>query len=286
MSYVTTRKHNCSASTWGAHTLRFIPTPWIRTSAGPSPATLYAVPSNTPFIDARLVIVSCFIGPKLLQILIAVANPMMRPPANRCTQRNHKLIGAGGIDDRELDGEVMRAHAFITLVHERNSDRTVRTTTQIRKTQIALRTHRFAELVAKAQRVNQRRRMFDLTRCPDNRRFPITFYRLARSGNSQDLGRQDLAQLRRKSVNLGTQVFDETTPRPWIAQHGCRRKQLQRPLGRFPAFDEGVLHIGHQLANLEFHGGFSVGKNAVASCDGVVGILWYSILLDARIFDD
>src|SRR5471030_2673566 len=139
-----------------------MPTPWIRTSAGPSPATLYAVPSNTPFIGAWLVTVSCFTGPKLLQILIAVANTMMRPTANRCTQRNHELIGAGGIDDRELDGEVMRAHAFIALVHEWNSDRTVRTTTQIRKTQIALRTHRFAELVAEAQRMNQRRRMFDL----------------------------------------------------------------------------------------------------------------------------
>src|SRR5690349_13565365 len=114
MSKVTTSKSFCRRSTCGCHTVFCIPRPCSRMMVLPLLAPLRrtcvvprscAAPTTCGTAPA-----SGIERTQFLKVLIAIADAMVRPPADRGAERNHDFIRGRGIGDRELHGEIVRAH--------------------------------------------------------------------------------------------------------------------------------------------------------------------------------
>src|SRR5688500_3077850 len=81
-------------------------TPWIKTSGSPSPCEINAAPPR--------VLDRCGIGDvmaEFFEVLIAVADTVMRTAADQRAERDDDLVGRRCVRDRGLDGEVVRAPA-------------------------------------------------------------------------------------------------------------------------------------------------------------------------------
>src|SRR5262245_36110342 len=95
---------------------------------------------------------------ELTQVLISVADAMMRAPA----ERHQDFVMRRGIGDGEMDGEIMRAHALIRLVHQGNHHRRIGGPTDIGEGEVTLGADRLAVMIAETQSVDERRSMLDL----------------------------------------------------------------------------------------------------------------------------
>src|SRR5262249_60691499 len=96
-----------------------------------------------------------------------------RAPADRGAEGDDDLVRRRSVRDRELDRQVMRALALVELVHERHHDRRVRSAAGIGEAEIALGADGFAEAIAEAERVDQRRGVLDLAGYADDRGLAI-----------------------------------------------------------------------------------------------------------------
>ena len=128
---------------------------------------------------------------------------MMRPAADGRAKRHDNLIGGRRIGDRRLDRQIMRATAFVVLVHERNHDRRVGRSARIAEGQIGLGADGVAIVITEPERVDQGGSMFDLAVQPDDRRLAIGLDCLARSDRIDDHFGQQFAEDGSNGVNLG-----------------------------------------------------------------------------------
>lgn len=80
--------------------------PCFKHSAGEAEAA-----ERPTFSGARPV--SGSVAAKVFDVLITVTNAVMRTAADGRAQRHDDLVRRRCIKDRELDGEVVRAHAFV-----------------------------------------------------------------------------------------------------------------------------------------------------------------------------
>src|SRR5437899_9788640 len=126
----------------------------MKSTGAPVPARMKLVPSG---VVARVhpgATVSAMQVPELLEVLIAVADAMMRAAADGSAKRHDQLVRRWRVADLEMYGQIVRAAAFVILVHQRDHDRRVRPAAQIGEGKIGLGADGTAIMVAEMQRMD------------------------------------------------------------------------------------------------------------------------------------
>src|SRR5437764_8327746 len=125
----------------------------MKSTGAPDPARMKLVPSSPTARAHPGVAVSAMQVPKFLEVLVAVANAVMRATADRRAERDHQLVWCRRIADLEMHRQIMRAPSLVILVHQRDHDRRVRPTAQVGEGKIGLGADGAAIMIAEMQRV-------------------------------------------------------------------------------------------------------------------------------------
>ena len=138
-----------------------------------------------------------------LDVLIAVADAVMRAAAVGGAQNHDQFVMAGRVGDRKLHGQVMRTASGVVLVHQGHLDLRAGGAADIGEAKIGLGPHRLAVKVAKAQGVDQGRAMLHLAIGAADGGFAIGLDRIATAGEGDQGVGQDLAQNGRDAGDFG-----------------------------------------------------------------------------------
>lgn len=169
------------------------------------------------------------------------------------TEDYDDFFGTGRIFDVHLQRDVVRAQAFIILVHHRNLDGRAWATALIGKAQVALGLDGFTVMIAKAQGMDHRRSVFDFAFRPDHCSLAIGLDVLRAANRIGEALDHQLAQCGAVGANLRFQVFDETTAQPRVLDHGRQPDHGDRLVGGLAALDKGFFGVRDDLANFKTH---------------------------------
>ena len=155
---------------------------------------------------------------------------------------------AGRIRDGKLHRQVMRPAATVMLVHQRYLNLAVGRATAVGEPKIGLGPNRLAVEIAKAQRVDQCRAMFQFAIRARQCRFAIGLNRITRPGQGNQTICQQFAQNWCHAGNVRHQIFDIPTAMPWIFNNGGHPNQSQHWRGWPCPIAMNFLIICHDFA--------------------------------------
>jgi len=187
------------------------------------------------------------------EVLVTIADAVMRSPADGSAERDHQFVRGRGIGNGEMDGEVMGAAALIQFVHQGDHDWGVRPAAHIGEGQIGFGAHGAAKMVAEVQGVDQRRGMLDLARSAAQRSLAIALHR------SPEPARRTISSVnsapRTGAMAMISGLRSSTKPRPaqGLAITAAAPNRYCGVGGIFAAFNEDFFVVTDDLAQLQ-HG--------------------------------
>src|SRR3569832_128837 len=96
--------------------------PWFSRTGAPKPARMKPVPSGALL---RIIAASAMQISQLLQVLVAVADAVVRTATDRCAKRHHQLVRGRCVADLEMHCEIMGAATYVDHIQQQEQDRRV-----------------------------------------------------------------------------------------------------------------------------------------------------------------
>ena len=189
---------------------------------------------------------------QILEVLIPVANAVVRPTRQRRAENHYDLIIARRIGDRELNGQIMRPTPRVVLVHQRHHNWCVGTAARVGESKVGLRPHGLTVEIPKAQRMNEAGGVLNLSVQADHGCFAVGLNRLPAAGQCDHPLGHHFTQHRAIRLDLWLEVFHKT-PRPGVPHNRRHRKHAPRLRRRTKPFDQGFFVVGDNFANLRLH---------------------------------